>query len=101
MQHVEALLSPDLIIVGGGISKEAEKWVPLLEGVHARIVPATLHNDAGIVGAAVAATGMATTRTTHAGAEAPVAAAEAVVAGEQGPSAHRGTPRAAVRGRRS
>jgi hypothetical protein len=64
-------------------------------------VPATLHNDAGIVGAAVAATGMATTRTTHAGAEAPVAAAEAVVAGEQGPSAHRGTPRAAVRGRRS
>jgi len=45
-------------------------------------VPATLHNDAGIVGAAVAATGMATIRTTHAGAEAPVAATGAVVAGE-------------------
>ncbi|MGA8467207.1 MAG: ROK family protein [Trebonia sp.] len=81
MQHVEALLSPDLIIVGGGISKEAEKWVPLLEGVQARIVPAALHNDAGIVGAAVAATGMATTRTTHAGAEASVAAAGAAVGG--------------------
>jgi polyphosphate glucokinase len=72
MRHVEALLSPDLIIVGGGISREAEKWVPLLEGVHARIVPATLQNDAGIVGAAVAATGMATTRATHAGAAAAV-----------------------------
>jgi len=79
MQHVEALLSPDLIIVGGGISKESEKWLPLLEGLRARIVPASLQNDAGIVGAAVAATGIATTRTTHAGAEASVAAA---VAGE-------------------
>jgi polyphosphate glucokinase len=55
MRHVEALLSPDLIIVGGGISKESEKWVPLLTGVRARIVPATLLNDAGIVGAAMAA----------------------------------------------
>ena len=59
LQHVEALLSPDLIIVGGGISKESEKWVPLLTGVRAKIVPATLHNDAGIVGAAMAAAGLA------------------------------------------
>ena len=58
LQHVEALLSPDLIIVGGGISKESEKWVPLLTGVSARIVPATLLNDAGIVGAAMAAGGI-------------------------------------------
>jgi polyphosphate glucokinase len=57
LQHVEALLSPELIIVGGGISKESEKWVPLLTGVHARIVPAKLLNDAGIVGAAMAAGG--------------------------------------------
>ncbi len=28
LQHIEALISPDLIIVGGGISKESEKWVP-------------------------------------------------------------------------
>ena len=62
LQHMEALLSPDLIIVGGGISKESEKWVPLLTGIRARIVPATLLNDAGIVGAAMAATGIATAR---------------------------------------
>jgi polyphosphate glucokinase len=55
LQHLEALLSPGLIIVGGGISKESEKWVPLLTGVQAKIVPAALHNDAGIVGAAMAA----------------------------------------------
>jgi polyphosphate glucokinase len=57
MQHMEALLSPGLIIVGGGISKESHKWVPLLTGVHAKIVPATLLNDAGIVGAAMSASG--------------------------------------------
>jgi polyphosphate glucokinase len=57
LQHIEALLSPGLIIVGGGISKESEKWVPLLTGVQAKIVPAALHNDAGIVGAAMAAGG--------------------------------------------
>jgi polyphosphate glucokinase len=59
LQHIEALLSPDLIIVGGGISKESEKWVPLLTGIRAKIVPAALHNDAGIVGAAMAAAGLA------------------------------------------
>jgi polyphosphate glucokinase len=59
LQHVEALLSPDLIIVGGGISKEADKWVPLLTGIRAKIVPAALQNDAGIVGAAMASAGAA------------------------------------------
>ena len=59
LQHIEALLSPDLIIVGGGISKECDKWLPLLAGVQAKIVPATLQNDAGIVGAAMAAAGAA------------------------------------------
>jgi polyphosphate glucokinase len=58
LRYVESLLSPDLIIVGGGISKESEKWVPLLTGVTARIVPAALLNDAGIVGAAMAAGGI-------------------------------------------
>ena len=42
------------IIVGGGISKQADKWVPRLTGIRARIVPAALLNDAGIVGAAMA-----------------------------------------------
>ena len=62
LQRVEAMLAPDLIIVGGGISKESEKWVPLLTNIRAKIVPATLQNDAGIVGAAMAASGVATAR---------------------------------------
>ena len=53
LQHVEAMLAPHLFIVGGGISKESEKWVPRLTGISARIVPATLLNNAGIVGAAM------------------------------------------------
>src|SRR6516165_1956006 len=57
LQHIEALLSPHLIIVGGGISKQSEKWVPRLTGIRARVVPAALLNDAGIVGAAMATTG--------------------------------------------
>jgi polyphosphate glucokinase len=55
LQRMEALLSPNLIIVGGGISKECGTWLPMLTGVQAQIVPAALHNDAGIVGAAMAA----------------------------------------------
>ena len=54
LEHMEALLSPHLIIVGGGISKESDKWVPRLTGIRARIVPAALLNEAGIVGAAMA-----------------------------------------------
>ncbi|GGK61259.1 polyphosphate--glucose phosphotransferase [Ornithinimicrobium pekingense] len=49
--HVEALLWPDLIIVGGGVSKKADKFLPLLD-LRAPIVPAQLRNDAGIIGAA-------------------------------------------------
>ncbi len=55
LSHVEALLSPGLIIVGGGISRKADKFLPLLTGLRAKVVPAALHNDAGIVGAAMAA----------------------------------------------
>jgi len=54
LRHMEALVSPNLIIVGGGISRQADKWVPRLTGIRARIVPAALQNDAGIVGAAMA-----------------------------------------------
>ena len=56
LQHIEGLLSPHLIIVGGGVSKQSEKWVPRLTGIRARIEPAVLLNDAGIVGAAMATT---------------------------------------------
>jgi polyphosphate glucokinase len=59
LQRIEALLSPNLIIVGGGISKESDKWLPMLTGIQAKIVPAALQNDAGIVGAAMAASGVA------------------------------------------
>jgi polyphosphate glucokinase len=51
---VEALVCPALIIIGGGVSRKAEKFLPLLTGLRAKVVPATLQNDAGIVGAAMA-----------------------------------------------
>jgi polyphosphate glucokinase len=54
LQRIEAMLSPSLIIVGGGVSKQADRWVPRLTGIRAPIVPAALQNDAGIVGAAMA-----------------------------------------------
>ncbi len=49
------LLSPALIIIGGGVSRKADKFLPLLGGLRARVVPAAMHNDAGIVGAAMTA----------------------------------------------
>jgi polyphosphate glucokinase len=55
LDRLEALIAPELIIIGGGISRKADKFVPLLTSVRARIVPATMHNDAGLVGAAMAA----------------------------------------------
>ncbi|MGI8762131.1 MAG: polyphosphate--glucose phosphotransferase [Jatrophihabitantaceae bacterium] len=54
LAHVEKLFTPDLFVVGGGVSKDAAKWVPLLE-LRTPIRPAELLNDAGIVGAAIAA----------------------------------------------
>ncbi|MDX3504410.1 ROK family protein [Streptomyces sp. ATCC51928] len=53
--HVEMLFSPELFIIGGGVSRKAEKFLPLIEKVRAEIVPAQLQNNAGIVGAAMAA----------------------------------------------
>lgn len=52
---VEALLSPDLFVVGGGVSKQAHEFLPLLD-LRTPIVPATLRNRAGVVGAALHAT---------------------------------------------
>lgn len=54
VQRVEYLFSPDLFIIGGGVSKKSENFLPLLN-TRAKIVPAELLNDAGIVGAALAA----------------------------------------------
>jgi len=50
-RHVEDLLWPDLIVIGGGVSKKADRYLPLLD-LRTPIVPATLRNDAGIIGAA-------------------------------------------------
>ena len=54
LEVLEAALWLDLIIVGGGVSKKSHKWVPLLS-TRTPVVPAELQNDAGIVGAALAA----------------------------------------------
>ena len=48
---IEKLFSPDLIVVGGGISKNSEKFLPKLT-LRCPIVPAQLRNEAGIIGAA-------------------------------------------------
>ncbi|MET0458945.1 MAG: polyphosphate--glucose phosphotransferase [Ilumatobacteraceae bacterium] len=52
LEVVVRLLSPELVIVGGGASRKAEKWLPHIE-VDTEIVPAALENEAGIVGAAL------------------------------------------------
>jgi polyphosphate glucokinase len=52
---IENAIWPDLIIAGGGISRKADQWVPLLEN-RTPVVPAALLNTAGIVGAAMAST---------------------------------------------
>ncbi|CAN7288841.1 ROK family protein [Microbacterium sp. LjRoot45] len=53
-RHLEFLLSPDLFIVGGGVSKHADQFLPLLD-LSTPIVPAVHRNNAGIIGAAALA----------------------------------------------
>ncbi|SJN23720.1 Polyphosphate glucokinase [Microbacterium esteraromaticum] len=50
-QQVEFLFSPDLFVVGGGVSKNPEKFIPLLE-LDTPIIPAIHRNASGIIGAA-------------------------------------------------
>jgi polyphosphate glucokinase len=52
--HIEGLFSPELIIIGGGVSKKHEKFLHHIE-VRAKVMPAALRNEAGIVGAALTA----------------------------------------------
>ncbi len=54
LNRMEVLFSPDLFILGGGVSQNHTKFLPLLNTT-ARIVPAQMGNDAGIIGAAMAA----------------------------------------------
>lgn len=54
LDALEQLLWPDLVIIGGGASKKADKYLPLLSS-SVEVVPAKLLNEAGIIGAALAA----------------------------------------------
>ncbi|MBT3151524.1 ROK family protein [Streptomyces sp. CHD11] len=59
LAHVEMLFSPELFIIGGGVSRKSHKFLDHVTGIKAEIVPAQLQNNAGIVGAAMrAATGV-------------------------------------------
>lgn len=55
--QLEMLLSPDLFVVGGGVSRQHEKFLPLLD-LKTPIIPAQLRNQAGIAGAAALAAGV-------------------------------------------
>jgi polyphosphate glucokinase len=63
LHRIEALLWPDLIVIGGGISKKSEKFLPHVTA-RTRVVPAQMLNEAGIAGAALA--GMPTEATIEA-----------------------------------
>ena len=52
---LERLFSPELLVIGGGVSKAAEEFIPLLK-LNTEVVPATLRNNAGILGSAFLAT---------------------------------------------
>ena len=54
LEYLESLIWPDLFIIGGGVSKQYDKFFPFIT-CKTEIVPAQLRNRAGIVGAAVAA----------------------------------------------
>ncbi|GAA5208694.1 polyphosphate--glucose phosphotransferase [Microbacterium kyungheense] len=54
--HIEFLFSPDLFVVGGGVSKHADQFLHLLD-LKTPIVPAVHRNNAGIIGAAALARG--------------------------------------------
>ena len=54
LDRIHQLMWPNLIILGGGVSKSADKFVPRLT-VRTTVVPALLRNDAGIIGAAIVA----------------------------------------------
>lgn len=51
LAYAESLLWPDLVIIGGGISHDADQFLPLLQ-VEAQVVPAQMGNDSGLIGAA-------------------------------------------------
>ncbi len=63
LDRIDQLVWPSIVILGGGVSKRAEKFVPRRTS-RVPVTPAELLNDAGIVGAALAAAEQAGTATT-------------------------------------
>ena len=53
LNHIEFILSPDLIILGGGVSKKFENYKSYLNLKHCDVIPAMLKNHAGTIGAAL------------------------------------------------
>ena len=56
LHHLELLFTPDRFVIGGGVSRKFDKFAAYLD-VRAEVVPAELRNQAGIVGAALVASG--------------------------------------------
>jgi polyphosphate glucokinase len=75
LDRIQKLMWPNLMILGGGVSKSADKFVPRLT-VRCLVVPAQLRNDAGIIGAAIIA---AEGRPSRPGGPAITAALEAAI----------------------
>ena len=63
LDELELLFSPDVFILGGGLSKKTDSYLHLLQ-TRAKIIPASLKNDAGIIGASVFAYEMSSKRKT-------------------------------------
>lgn len=55
LQTYDFLMNPDVMIIGGGVSKKFKKFGKYLDGINAAVIPAALQNQAGIIGAAMAA----------------------------------------------
>ena len=55
LQVYDLLFNPDVIIIGGGVSKKFKRYEKHLKDIHAEVIPAGLRNQAGIIGAALAA----------------------------------------------
>jgi polyphosphate glucokinase len=90
LARVELYFSPDLIILGGGVSKEWAKWGRLIKA-RAEVVTATFLNTSGIIGAAWAAGAVAATAASGAMDQPATPASQGSVSGQTGPAAAAGS----------
>lgn len=91
--HLERLFQPDLMIIGGGVSRKADRYLPLVR-LRTPVVPAVLQNNAGIIGAALAARGRVTGPTPN---DDPASDADVTSATSQPPEVTATTPRSGDR----